>query len=139
MIRFRARIRIIESPKYGMPRGIRYNDQFWCSFNTGNKGTDLIMCSIIYLDNDEVMQQSKWYDGVVELPYGDKYPPHCKEFNKDYKEAIDLGLTYHLNYADDIIGSCRFTEVLDLIHNDFDIKRDKNGSYIVKRYDSSND
>jgi len=83
------------------------------------------MCSIIYLGEDEIMKQSTWYEGIVELPYGEKFPPYGQKF----EERINLNQIYHLNNADDIVGDCELYEVTEIINNDFDIRKDDQGNY----------
>ncbi|MGI6162260.1 MAG: hypothetical protein ACOYJD_09640, partial [Christensenellales bacterium] len=68
MIRFRATFETFDGPRIRVPTKKRYNEHFWCSFNTGKQ---LIMCSVKYLGKDEYMKTHVWYDGIIQLPYGE--------------------------------------------------------------------
>jgi len=126
MIRFKAKFQVFDSPKVGVPKIKGYNENFWCSFNTKKQ---LIMCSIIYLGKDENMQQYKWYDGIVELPYGEKFPPYCIESNPELSEPIVLLERYDLNAGGEIVGMCELLDIIEIVRDDFNIRKDENGNY----------
>lgn len=118
MIRFKTKFEVYDSPRVKIPREKHYNENFWCSFNTKRQ---LIMCSIIYLGEDESMRQKKCYDGIVELPYGEKFPPYCINFDPELSEQIDLDEYYYLNVGGEMIGVCKLLEVIEIVRDKFDI------------------
>ena len=122
MIRYKAKFMVHDGENVRIPREKRHNENFWCSFNTQKQ---LIMCSIIYLGEDEIMQQHKWYEGIIELPYGEKFPPYGQEF----EECINLAENYYINCADNIVGECKLEEVIEVISDKFDIRKDDRGNY----------
>ena len=125
MIRFKARYKVYDGPRIGVPKIKHYNENFWCSFNTRKQ---LIMCSVIYLGEDENMLQHKWYDGVIELPYGEQFPPYCKKNDPELKESINLNELYHLNCADEIVGDCELLEVSEIVWDNYDIRHHPDGT-----------
>lgn len=110
----------------GYPKNKEYGKNFWCSFNTNRQ---LIMCSIIYKGKDKYMKQGEWYDGIIELPYADKFRPYCKKVTKGLEEEISLGIIYYLNTGGIKVGKCILERVQEIIYDDFDIKKDENGNY----------
>lgn len=86
------------------------------------------MCSVIYLGEDENMQQHKWYDGIIELPYGEKFPPHCVKFDSELSEPINLHEDYHLNSGPEIVGDCKLLEVIEIVRDQFDVKHHADGT-----------
>lgn len=124
MIRFKAKIKVYDGEKIKLPQKKKRNEWFWCSFNTTKQ---LIACNIIYLGDDEYMQQSKWYDGIIELLYGEMFPPYTDEIIKELSEPIKLNTKYSLNGGSDIIGECELLEVIQIIKNNKDIASNEDG------------
>ena len=123
MIRFFGKFKI---DWIGYPKNKEYGKNFWCSFNTKKQ---LIMCSVIYMGKDKYMKQSEWYKGIIELPYGEKFPPYCQEITKGLEEEIFLNQYYDLNVGGTIVGKCKLEMIKEIIYDDFDIRKDENGNY----------
>lgn len=121
MIRFQATFEAFDGPRIRVPREKKYNENYWCSFNTEKQ---LIMCNVIYLGKDDYMQMHVWYDGIIELPYGEDFPP----YGSKHIESIELMKLYHLNYADEIVGSCILHKIIEIIRGDFSIKKNPDGT-----------
>lgn len=126
MIKFKSKFQIYDSANVSIPRVKGYKGNFWCSFNTKMQ---LIMCSIIYMGKDKNMQQNKWYDGIVELPYGEKFLPYCNKSICEFSEPINLYEQYYLNVGSEIVGQCELLEIIEIINDDFAISKDKNSNY----------
>lgn len=107
-----------------LPKDKIFKTNFWCSFFTGKQR---IMCSIIYLGQDIYMMADKWYDGIVELPYGDKFLPYGNTFEKD--EKIMINKDYQLYCGGTLVGYCNLKSIIEIKYNKFDIKKDEQGNY----------
>jgi len=116
MIRFKAKFKMYDGN--GVPKPRKYGVGSWCSLNTTKQ---LIACNIIYLGDDEYMQQCKWYDGIIELLYGEMFPPYADEITKELSEPIELNTIYFLHVGQYIIGECELLEVIQIIKNNKDI------------------
>lgn len=125
MIRFKAKFQVYGSLHVGIPKTKHYNENFWCSFNTKRQ---LIMCNVIYLGEDETMLSHKWYNGIIELPYGEKFSPFSERLNQDFSELINMNEPYNLNVGGEIVGDCELLEVMEIIKDDFAVKHHKDGT-----------
>ena len=125
MIKFYSLFQVFDSENVNIPKGIRFGNNFWCSFNTKRH---LIMCNIIYLGTDKIMQNAKWYEGRIELPYGEIFPPYCLKIRHGYKEPILLHKNYDLQCGSEKIGECNFLKIKKIIYDDFSITHHKDGS-----------
>ncbi len=121
IIRFSASFLILRDKT---PEKKEYNTNFWCSFFTGKQR---IMCSVIYLGDDLFMLPDVWYNGIIELPYGDRFPPYGDAFQKD--EEIVLNKEYQLHCGGSLVGYCVLNTVMDVRYNNFDIRKDEEGNY----------
>jgi hypothetical protein len=108
----------------GVPKPRKYGQGSWCSFDTTKQ---LIACNIIYLGEDEYMEQHKWYDGIIELLYGEMFPPYTENIIKELSESIGLDKKYLLHAGQYIIGECELLEVIQIIKDNRDIATDEKG------------
>ena len=122
MIRFKAKFKMYDGK--GVPKPRKYGEGSWCSFDTTKQ---LIACNVIYLGDDEYMQQHKWYDCIIELLYGEMFPPYTDKLIKELSEPIELNVSYLLHVGQYIIGECELTEVIQIIKDNKDIASDENG------------
>ncbi len=125
MIRFKANFKVYDSPCVGVPKVKPFGDNFWCSFNTKKQ---LIMCNVVYLGEDSNMQQHKWYSGIIELPYGEKFSPYCQGENWGFTESINIAEKYCLNAGGETIGECELLDIIEIKANDFDVKHHPDGT-----------
>lgn len=121
MVRYIGKFQVLE-PKEGsiLPRKVMRGENFWCSFNTKKQ---LIMCSIVYMGEDESMLKGKDYDCIIELPYGEVFPP----LGNEYKEPIELNAVYLLQCADRVIGSCVLLSKKEVVYGSYDIRKGPEG------------
>ena len=115
MITFYSKFQVFDSLKVHVPKVIQHNENFWCSFNTKKQ---LIMCNVIYLGEDETMKQYTWYDGIIHLPDGEKFPPYCVEHNQELCEPIHLHEVYSLNVGSETVGLCELLKVFEIKENE---------------------
>jgi hypothetical protein len=133
MIRFRAKFMVYDSPKIGVPKELRYNQDFRCSFSIEIQE---LVCRIIYLGYDETMNQKTWYEGIIELPYAERHPPFNQTyesrmllkkekdirnllFRKKLYEPILLDKNYSIKVGKEIIGECILCDVIEIVANKY--------------------
>ena len=92
MIRYDAKFIVFDSLHVRVPGGLHQYEKFWCSLNTK---MNLIMCRVAYFGDDLMMLQNRWYKGVIELPYGEKFMPVSKT-SDEFQEPILLNTIYEL-------------------------------------------
>lgn len=125
MISFEVKFQVYNSPCVKVPTIKRYNDNFWCSLNIKN---ELIMCNVIYLGNDENMLQNKWYDGIVELPYGEEFTPYCLGTKSKYNSSLCINMNYNLQVGGEKVGDVILIKVKEIVRGSFNIKHHPDGS-----------
>lgn len=103
---------------------IKYGEKFSSSFDTTKQS---IASTVIYLGEDELMQENKWYDGIIELLYGEKFPPYAIELIRELSEPINLNQNYSLNCGQFKSGECELLESIEIIRDNSKIKSDDNG------------
>jgi hypothetical protein len=125
VIRFNAEFKVSSCTRVGIPKNKKRGENFWCSFNTGQQ---LIMCNVVYMGTDDMMQENVLYPCIIELPYGEKFPPYCIQINPELCEPINLDENYNLNVGGETIGASRLLDVIEIVRDDFDIKHHADGT-----------
>jgi hypothetical protein len=106
----------------GYPKEVQAGMKFWCHLCVDDEMV-IDLCRLTYLGDDHFMQQSTWYEGMVELPYGEKFPP----IGNEYESPLLLDKEYLFQYGNDIVGKCVLNSIIEVIKDDFDIRPDENG------------
>lgn len=125
MIRFVASYQFYDSQRFHSPQGIACGQNFWRPFDTGKQ---LLSCNIVYLGKDTNLQSKTWYTGIVELPYGELFPPYTKKINPMLSEPILLNTTYHFVCCEEVVGDCVLVSVKEIVWDEFDVNTKPRGT-----------